>query len=200
MLREAGLGADLIATKGSGYLIVLSDGQLDLHRLDKDLARADALAADGRLVEASSTLNDALALGRGPALDGLPTPYLQAAGERIEERRLVALERRIQLDLDLGRHSELTAELAGLAAAHPYREGFHALLMLALYRAGRQAEALHAFRCARSLLMEQLGVQPGPNLQRLHEAVLRADEQLVRTGRWLAFGWGVDGAPGRVER
>ncbi|WP_143050099.1 AfsR/SARP family transcriptional regulator [Asanoa ishikariensis] len=187
VFREANLGADVIVRRGSGYLIEIREGQLDLHRFDNELVRADALAASGQVAEAAVAINDGLALWRGPALDGLATPHLQAAAERIEERRLAAVEKRIQIELDLGRHGELVPELTGLASAHPYREGLHGRLMLALYRAGRQAEALEAFRRARLLLSEQLGVEPGPDLQRLHEAVLRGDEALIRAARPAAL-------------
>lgn len=187
VLREAYSGSELISRKGSGYLIEVWDGQLDLNRFDNDLVRANALEASGRLAEATVAINAGLALWRGPALDGLATPPLQAAAERVEERRLGAVEKRIQLELDMGRHAELVPELTGLASAHPYREGLHARLMLALYRAGRQAEALEAFRRARRLLAEQLGVEPGPELQRLHEAVLRGDGTLIRAAEPAAL-------------
>lgn len=174
VLRQANCGVDAIATRGAGYVLRLDDGQLDLQRFGGGLAQAEALVADGRIGKASEALRDALALWRGPALHGLTTtPYLRAASDRLTERHLSALERRIQLDLDLGRHAHLIPELTGLAATHPYSEGLHALLMLALYRAGRQAEALDAFHRARLLLTEQFGVEPGPLLRRMQEVVLR---------------------------
>lgn len=177
-LRTAQPQGDPISTKGSGYLIHLDAGQLDLAQFEDQVARADALAAVGRRGEAAAALAAALAFWRGPALDGLATPYLVAAAQRLEEQRLRARERRIELDLELGRHAELVAELSGLTEAHPYREGMHALLMRALYRSGRQAEALQVYRRVRAVLVDQLGVEPGAELQELHEAMLRGEHIL----------------------
>ena len=180
MLRGAQPGADLIATIGSGYMIRLAAEQLDVDQFERHLARANQLAETGHRVEAADELASALGLWRGPALDGLGTPYLMAAAQRLEEQRLQAWERRIELDLDLGRHADLIPELTALADAHPYREGVHALLMLALYRSGRQAEALRTYRQIRTVLVDQLGVEPRAQLQQLHEAILRGDEELDR--------------------
>src|SRR3954470_855336 len=124
--------------------------------------------ATGQLERAASVLNDALSLWRGPALAELASVWL-APGElaRLEERRLVAIEARVDAELGLGRHGALIAELEEHVAEHPWRERLHAQLMLALYRADRQAEALEAYRQAREALVDELGIEPGRELQEL---------------------------------
>ena len=137
------LGASTIVTRSSGYAIDLEPGQLDLERFETLVARAETAPAE----EAAALLREALALFRGPPL--VDAPLLGPAAteaDRIDELRLIALERRIEADLELGRHAALVAELETLTAEHPYRERFHAQLMLALYRSGRQADALEAYR------------------------------------------------------
>lgn len=175
ILREAGPEDELITTMGSGYLIQLEDGQLDAEVFTNGAAHADRLAESGDPAAAADELAAALALWRGPALDGLTTPYLRTAAQRLEEQRLRAWERRIRLDVSLGRHADLVPELTGLADAHPYHETFHALLMLVLYRTGRHADALAAYRRMRTTLTGQLGLEPSGLLQHLHDAILRAD-------------------------
>ncbi|MDA0168259.1 tetratricopeptide repeat protein [Solirubrobacter taibaiensis] len=167
------LGPDTIETRPSGYAVRV--GSLDLQRFE-------ALSAQARTappLEAVELLREALALFRGPALADSPL-YGPASGEhdRLESARIEALERRLDLELDLGRGSELVAELERLTADHPYRERFHAQLMLALYRAGRQADALDAYRRARHALVEDLGLDPSPELVRLEAQILAHDTAL----------------------
>ncbi len=139
--------------------------------------------ASGEAERASLTLRDALALWRGPALADLAfEPFAQTEIARLEELRLTALEARIEADLALGRQDSLVAELETLVAAHPYREGLRAQLMLALYRSGRQAEALETYRRARRTFSEELGIEPGPRLQELEGAILRHDSSLEAPG------------------
>ncbi len=129
-----------------------------------------------------TALREALALWRGPALaDFIYEPFAQTEIARLEELRLVALEERIEADLALGRHVELVAELEALVDSQPLRERPRAQLMLALYRSGRQADALAAYRAARDTLVEELGVEPGPQLKELEAAILRQDESLLPT-------------------
>jgi DNA-binding SARP family transcriptional activator len=181
-LRAAQPGADdVIATMGSGYLIHAEADQLDVELFTRGVAHADRLAESGGRAAAVDELAAALALWRGPALDGLTTSYLKAAAQRLEEQRLRAWERRIRLDVSLGRHADLVAELTGLADTYSYHESFHALLMLVLFRTGRHADALAAYRRARSTLTGQLGLEPSALLQQLHDAVLRADTRMVHT-------------------
>src|SRR5205807_7543580 len=122
---------------------------------------------------------EALALFRGePLADFRYEPFAQAEIARLEELRLVALEGRIELDLEVGAAAQLVAELEALIAEHPMRERLRALLMLAFYRCGRQAEALEAYQTARRLLVEELGIEPSPALQQLEQAILRQEPSL----------------------
>ena len=122
---------------------------------------------------------EALALWRGaPLADVADEPFAGAEIRRLEELRLRAAELAIDADLAAGRHGEVIGELEALVAEDPLREQLHAQRMLALYRSGRQAEALKAYREVRELLVEQIGVEPGPELRRLHEAILRQDDEL----------------------
>ena len=128
---------------------------------------------------AAELLRSALALWRGPALaDFTYEAFAQPAIVRLEELRLAALESRIDADLALGRHLDLVGELQGLLLEHPLRERLRGQLMLALYRSGRQAEALEAYRDGRRVFVEELGIEPGPALQELEGAILRQDPQL----------------------
>jgi DNA-binding SARP family transcriptional activator len=166
-LRKA-LGAERIVTRAPGYLIRVDPGELDLERFERLVAAGDA---DG--------LREGLALWRGQALaDVAYEPFAQAEIQRLEELRLGALERRIQADLDAGRHANVVGELEQLVAEQPLRERLRSLLMLSLYRSGRQADALAAYRSARATLVEELGLEPSPALQELERAILRQDPSL----------------------
>src|SRR3954451_1168967 len=171
------LGADTIVTRSGGYAIELGDGALDLQRFEALVARA----RDAEPAEAAELLREALALFRGAPLVDAPLmgPGMIEA-DRIAGARLDALEQRIALDLELGRHAAVAGELEGLASEHAYRERLHAQLMLALYRAGRQADALEAYRRARHSLVEELGLEPSRELQRLEGAILAQDPSLDR--------------------
>ena len=138
----------------------------------------EALAA-GAPTRAGGALREALALWRGPPLAEFAwVPFAPPEIARLEELRLGALEARVEADLAAGRHAELVGELQRLTAEHPWRERLHAQLMLALYRSGRQADALEAYRHAREVLVEQLGIEPGSELHDLHQAVLAHDAAL----------------------
>ena len=170
-LRKS-LGADRIVTRPPGYLIRVGPGELDLMRFEALLEQDDVGA-----------LREALGLWRGPALADLVfEPFAQGETGRLEELRLVALERRIDLDLADGRDAELVGELEALIAEHPLRERLRGQVMLALYRGGRQAEALAAYQSARGTLVESLGIEPGPALQELERAILRHDPSLLARG------------------
>lgn len=171
-LRKA-LGRNLILTQPPGYLIRVSDGELDLHRFEQLVAAARAEEP----VEAARLLREGLALWRGAPLAELGDSF--AAAERaLEEQRLAALEQRIDADLALGRHAELVPELEGLVREQPLRERLRGQLMLALYRSGRQADALEVYRSGRRLLDEELGLEPADELQRLERAILNHDPSL----------------------
>jgi YVTN family beta-propeller protein len=184
-------------THGLGYVVHVDPGQLDATDF-ADLVDSgrDALHA-GRPREASDRLRQALGLWRGAALAGMSDePFARSCAARLEDLRLAAVELRIEADLSLHRHTSLVGELDTLVAEHPYREGFQRQLMLALYRSGRQADALAAYRSTRQRLVNELGVEPSRELKELHAAILRQDPALAppdlprlprkRTRVWVA--------------
>src|SRR5690606_16526961 len=140
---------------------------------------AEKARAAGDLCAARAGLDRALALWDGEALAGVPGPYAEAQRARLEEWRLQLLETRLDMDLEQGCHAEAVSELTALTAAHPLRERPRELLMLALYRSGRQAEALAVYADTRRLLADELGVDPRPGLQELQQRILRADPHLA---------------------
>src|SRR4051812_30641068 len=168
------LGRDVIATQPAGYLIRVGNGELDLQRFEESVAEARGLPP----AQAAALLREALTLWRGAPLAGLDAPFARAERARLEEQRLAALEQRINADLELGRHAELVPELERLVGAHPLRERLRGQLMLALYRCGRQAEALDTYQAGRRLLDEELGLEPGEELRRLERAILAQDDSL----------------------
>jgi DNA-binding SARP family transcriptional activator/streptogramin lyase len=173
------LGNGRLETRGPGYLLVLDPEQLDLGRFDGLLGDGRDLLASGEPDRAAEALRDALGLWRGPPLaDVASEPFAQGEIARLEELRLAALEERIEADLAVGRAAELVPELEGLIHEHPLRERLRAQLMLALYRSGRQSEALDAYQQARRLLSTELGLEPGRELRELEAAILRQDAQL----------------------
>ena len=174
--------SDLLTWTDAGYLLTLPPGALDLELFVRELARARTARAAGQLQEAAAALHSALELWRGPVCDGLSSPFLDAQADRLAESCVSALEDRIELDLVIGDHGDLIAELRDLVAEHPLRERLRGLLMLALYRAGRQADALTAFRDARRELHDELGVEPSAPLQQLHQQILTADPALAPGG------------------
>lgn len=169
---------DAITTWPSGYQLNTADGELDLALFTDAVEAARDLAAQGRLADASEQLGRGLSQWRGPALMGVESESLRRAATLLEERRLAAVEERARIDLALGRHHEIIGELRAAAEEQPLREGLHAHLMLALYRAGRQIEALDVYRSLRELLVRELGIEPGKELQELETAVLRRDPRL----------------------
>lgn len=177
VLDEAGL-AQAIKTRSSGYVLDVADEELDSAQFGKLVAAAYRQAAEGQTEVAADTLRNALDLWRGPALDGIRSYPVRNAAAILEDARLTATEERARLELELGRHEKLTGELQALLAEHPWRERLYGLLMLALYRAGRQAEALEVCRRARSILTEEVGIEPGQELQDLERAMLLRDPSL----------------------
>jgi class 3 adenylate cyclase len=169
-----------IATRAPGYELGLAPERVDLHRFVRLTQEGRAALEGGDPTAAEGALREALALWRGPALaDFLYEPFAQTEIARLEELRTVAVEERIEADLALGRHAELVSELEALVQAQPLRERPRAQLMLALYRSGRQADALAAYRAARETLVEELGIDPGPELRELEASILRQDESLL---------------------
>ncbi|MFI6685761.1 BTAD domain-containing putative transcriptional regulator [Streptomyces sp. NPDC050485] len=172
--------AVLLSVPG-GYQLLTGEDACDLDQFDRYLAEADRAARDGHREDARRLLGTALDLWRGEPLTGVPGPHADSLRIVLAERRLTAVEARLRLDLEFGAHAESVPELTLLAAEHPLREGLRALLMLALYRCGRQAEALASYADVSSLLATELGVDPGAELRDLHQRVLRADPSLATT-------------------
>jgi peptide/nickel transport system substrate-binding protein len=199
--------AGMLVTKEPGYVLQLSAGQIDLGRFELLAAEGrSALAADDSET-ASARLAEALQLWRGPALEDLAfLPFAQTEIGRLEELRLAVLEDRIEADLAEGRNGDLVPELESLVAEHPLRERFRGQLMVALYRAGRQADALAAYRVARSVLVDELGLEPSAELQTIERAILQHDPSLsarMPGGTDEAIARGRDGpapAPERAPR
>jgi YVTN family beta-propeller protein len=186
VLSAAGPAAPLL-TRPTGYILDVSPDHVDLWQF-RDLAVKGGAALDrGDATSAVRLVTSALALWRGAALaDIRQAAFAPAAAERLDGERLTALEKLVEARLRLGQHRELVPELEALVADCPYREGFHAQLMLALYRSGRQAEALDAFRRARLHLVGELGVEPGRELRALQEAILRQEAKLEPDGEGAA--------------
>ena len=172
-------GHDPIATADGGYRLGVDADELDVARLRQLLATARERATAGEPEAAAELLREALGLWRGPTLAGL---LLESHGRdeiaQLDELRLTALMDRIDCDLALGRHEEVLGELHVLVGEHPLRERLRAQQMLALYRADRQAEALEAYQQARQTLVDELGIEPSPALQRLQQGILRHDPSL----------------------
>jgi DNA-binding SARP family transcriptional activator len=177
-LRKA-LARGVVTFRAPGYLIRVEPDGLDLYRFERLVEEGRGLLARDLAAHASERLRDALSLWRGPALaDFAYESFAQPAIARLEEIRLAALELRIDAELALGRHDELIGELEALVTEHPLRERLRRDLMTALYRSGRQADALRAYRDARRTLVEGLGIDPSPALQELERAILRHDPAL----------------------
>lgn len=175
-LRKA-LGDGIIVTRPPGYLLVIDPEQLDLARFERLVEVARQLPPP----EAATSLRDALALWRGPPLADVDGAFADAEIARLEELRLAAVEERIGADLALGRSAQVIAELESLVRTHPYRERLRGQLMLALYRSGRQADALDVYRETRTTMSEELGLEPGDDLRDLERRILAHDPTLVDT-------------------
>jgi DNA-binding SARP family transcriptional activator len=172
------VGGAVLQRRGPGYLLELDPERLDLHRFER-LVREGAQALRPAPARAASTLREALGLWRGqPLAEFADEPFARAEMPRLEQQRLAALEAYLEAELALGRHAQLVGELETLVACHPLHEGLRRLLMLSLYRSGRQAEALEAYRRARHTLSEELGIHPGRMLRELQSAILTQDRNL----------------------
>ena len=177
-LRRA-LGRDRIVSRGTGYTLDAAPEEIDLARFERLVESARAELAAGDPGAATGLLDEALALWRGAPLGGLALDgAAAAASDRLEESRLNAIELRIEARLGLGSDTELIGELDALVREHPFRERLHGLLLLSLYRAGRQAEALDRYQAARKTLADELGLEPSPGLRELQRAILRQDPSL----------------------
>ncbi|MGW7384547.1 BTAD domain-containing putative transcriptional regulator [Streptomyces sp. NPDC054794] len=168
----------VVVSVGDGYLARVPEGALDLAVFEQRVAEAKKVRAAGRVSDAAELLRTALDGWQGGALAGVPGPLAESERNRLSEERLTALEARLDADVELGRHGEVIAELISLTGAHPLRERLCRLLMLALYRSDRQAEALETYHRTRGILAAELGIDPGAPLQDLYERILAADASL----------------------
>lgn len=176
---QSGADNDVVLTRGHGYVIELGPDELDVRCFERLLDEGRRALAAGEPERAAGKLCEGLALWRGPPLaDFTYEPWAQAEIARLEELRLSAVEERLDADLALGRHADVRAELEGLVAENPLHERLRGQFMLALYRSGRQAEALEVYRAGRTVLVEELGIEPGPALRELERAVLEHDSVL----------------------
>ena len=178
-LRKA-IGPERLLTRPPGYELRVEDGELDLDRFERLAREGRELLASGDSKAAAKRLGEALDLWRGPPLVEFSEPFARDAGARLQDERLAALEERIDADLALGHHARLVPELERLVAQEPLRERPRAQLMLALYRSGRQADALELYRRTRETLSEELGIEPGLELQELERRMLQHDPELER--------------------
>src|SRR5712691_702198 len=173
--RAKGGPSELLQTVGGGYRLAIDPGSIDADRFKRLLDEARDATPEAR----SAKLSAALGMWRGPALaDFTYEPFAQRAINALEELRIAAIEDRFEADLALGMGGDLVAELEHIVAAHPFRERLRGFLMIALYRAGRQTDALETYRSARSLLVEEMGLEPGPALREVEAAILRQDAAL----------------------
>ncbi|MEW2220389.1 AfsR/SARP family transcriptional regulator [Streptomyces sp. NPDC006990] len=170
----------ILATRHGGYQLEIADADVDALQFAQLTRNGHAAYEAGDMAKAARLLDEALALWRGPALADLPHgKHLAIEATRLEESRLGALERRIDADLRLGRHREVLGELCALRGRYPLYENLHALLMVAFHQDGRSSDALVAFRRLRATLVEELGLEPSPRIDRLHQAILRGEDALA---------------------
>ena len=176
-LRKA-LPEPRLQTRSPGYVLEVSDDELDLALFDRAVADGRHAFSEGDARKARELLGEALALWRGPALSEFSEPFARREGPRLEELRIAALEWRLEADLALGHHRDVVGELEALAAQHPLRERLRSQLMLALYRSGRHAEALAAYQAFRRTLADELGIEPSASLRETERMVLQQDAAL----------------------
>ena len=174
------LPIDVLVTKPGGYSIETEPDSIDVRRFEQLVEDGRQALAATEYDDASARLRSALELWRGsPLADFTYEPFAEPAILQLEELRITAVESRIEADLALGRHGALIGELQALVTEHPLRERLRGQLMLALYRSGRQAEALETYRQGRAALLEELGIDPSPALQELERAILRQDASVA---------------------
>jgi DNA-binding SARP family transcriptional activator/tetratricopeptide (TPR) repeat protein len=177
-LTSAGVDTPIVS-QPPGYLLRVDESQLDMQVFTSKLAKARALARQGRPADTAALLRSAAALWRGPCLAGIPHRALRTWALRLDEDRLDAIETYMELELGLGLHHQLVGELTRLVHEHPLRERLRGLLMRALYLAGRQAEALAVYRAGRDMLIDELGLEPSEELRSLETAILSGDTSIL---------------------
>jgi DNA-binding SARP family transcriptional activator len=191
-LRDAGIERDLIGTRPAGYILEADDDEVDSARFERLVTEGQAALIDGQVNRGAQLFCEAVALWRGDALGEFSAePFARAESRRLEELRLAAIEGRVEAELMLGHHGQLIAELEALTAAHPFRERLWGQRMVALYRAGRQADALRVYQEVRKGLIDELGLEPGPDLARLEQDILSQHKRLD---------WTRPGVPPRQDR
>jgi DNA-binding SARP family transcriptional activator/tetratricopeptide (TPR) repeat protein len=184
-LRRTWMGAgmtdmkEVLQTARSGYVLEIDRDQIDLEHFRDMVIRATSLTKDGDSRSAAGTLRRALALWRAPAFAGIESRVIRQHALVLDEERFAAWETRLRLDLEAGLHGQVVAELTALVAEFPFREQLIGLLMTALYRAGRQTDALHTYQMTCARLSAELGIDPGPELQQLHQQILQNDPTLL---------------------
>lgn len=197
-LRKAfGPDGDILVSESGGYALHLREAWFDLDAVEGLVAASGRARAAGDPARALTGLDQALGLWDGEPLAGLPGPFAETQRSRLEEWRLQLTESRVELRMELGRHAEVVSELTALTAEHPLRERLRELLMLALYRSGRQAEALAVYADTRRLLADELGVDPSPALADLQQRILHADTRLRMAPPEEPPGPGPDAGPVR---
>lgn len=188
--HDLGVARSAVVTTGSAYRIVASSASLDSAQFEADYRQGAELLAAGLITQAAGKLADAVALWRGPAFDGLDGDAIEQTARRLDEERLAASELLIGAYLRLGQTDAAVRESFDLAARHPTRETLQCLNMLALYRAGRSADALRSFDRARTALAEELGVDPSAELSALYQQILRTDAELLEDTALVRYGVG----------
>ncbi|MGP4104780.1 AfsR/SARP family transcriptional regulator [Nonomuraea sp. KM90] len=187
-IRDLGMSGAEITASPAGYAIHVDECRLDVTLFERQLAESRRLAASGRLAQASQQIKAALSLWQGPPLSGVPGRVMRREAAGLAERRLSAQEDWIDLEMALGRGSQVTADLYRLVAEQPFRERLRAQLMIALHASGRTAEALATYRQARRLFVDELGLEPGPVLKGVERGILQGGAALRPAGLPYAFG------------
>ncbi len=193
-------GPGPIITRSPGYVVMVAEGELDLHRFERLVADAGEARERGDHQRAARCCGTRSPSGAARPSTGWKARSLRAAAARLEEMRLSALEDRIEADTHVGSLGKLAAELTELVATHPLRERLRAHLMRVLYQLGRQAEALQVYQRTYTVLREDLGIDPSPSLQQLHQAILAGDPALARHGSRRTAAAGRGAADGRHRR
>jgi SARP family transcriptional regulator, regulator of embCAB operon len=189
---------DPIVTRPPGYMLRLGSDELDFHSFLNQVSLGRQHSRLGRYEQAVACFEDALSLWRGPVLGEIHySPILSGFATRLTETRVECHEILIDAELMLGRHRELIGRLYSVSADYPLHEAFYRQLMLALYRSDRQADALNVYQSARTVLNDELGLEPCRALQEIHQSILTADPSLDLRGTWLAVGPDQKGRPGR---
>ncbi|MGW4382837.1 BTAD domain-containing putative transcriptional regulator [Kitasatospora sp. NPDC004531] len=177
--REVRKPAEVLVSVSDGYALRIPADSVDLAVFEQRVAEAASARSEGSFRAAHDGLVSALDLWSGRPMPGVPGPYAEAQRGRLTERRLAVAEERCAMALEIGLHADVVAELNSLSAAHPLRERLRELLMLALYRSGRQAESLGVYADTRKLLIDELGVEPGTGLAAMHARILAGDPELM---------------------